>query len=190
MCYWKHISLKTVFCDGRFKSGLLLQKWFSKKKSSVLLTKQTMSLPLIDWRGGGGGGWGRVGADDNLSLLEHSEANQMHSCGYYLKLHVTKVLVMLENFQGSFLHKHRHRLSLHFRYHDVCVGRGWIVPCHPWQRTTAFLGKFAFYVPTERQQGCPEGPTGMTFFWHDGYISQPVHLVEENSFKLLICTLP
>ena len=168
-------SCQDYFC----KSDFLKKK---KKKSSVLLTKQTMSLP---WLMGG-----RGGADDNLSLLEHSEANQMHSCGYYLKLHIANMLVMLENFLGSSLSQAQIQGCLCISGTIMCVWGEVELSFVLVKELQLSLGKFAFCVPTEKTAGCPGGTTGMTFFWHDGYISQPVHLVEENSFKLLIFTLP
>lgn len=72
------------------------------------------------------------GADDNLSFLEHSGANQMHFYGYILKLHVMKVLVMLENIHGFTLSQAQMQSCLCVSgaiY--VHVGRGWIVSCHP-----------------------------------------------------------
>ena len=99
------------------------------------------------------------GADDNLSFLEHSGANQMHSCGYILKLHVMKVLVMLENIHGFTLSQAQMQsclcvsgaitcmwgeVELSLATHVICA-------C---QRTTASFGKMRFFcVPTENTTG-------------------------------------
>lgn len=127
---------------------------------------------------------GGGGIDDSLSLLEHSEANQMPSCGYYLKLHVTKVLVMLENFQGSFLSQAQTQGCLCISGTMMCVwGEVDLSLATHGKEPQLSLGKFAFYVPTEKTAGLSWGTYwNDIFFCHDGYISQPVHLVEGKLF--------
>lgn len=144
-----------------------------------------MSLPRLMVGGG---------ADDNLSLLEHSEANRVHSCGYYLKLHVTKVLVMLEISQGPCLTSTDRGLSLHSRC-LTSVGRGSVVSCHPchvWlSKNHSFLWENLLSVSQQKDSSVV---LGELLEWHfSGMVVTFLNLSiwwRKNSFKLLLWMLP
>lgn len=182
-----------VLVDGRFKSELFFVKvifWKKKKKKVVSYTKQTMSLPWLI--GGGVGWWGvGVGADDNLLSLLTFWGKPNALLWVFSLLHVfTKVLQMLK-LPRSFFHKHRHRLSLHFRYHDVCVGRVELSLATHGKEPQLSLGKWFLMSQQKVTAGLSWGTYWNDIFsWRDGYISQPVHFGGGKLFKLLICTLP
>ena len=90
----------------------------------------------------------------------------MQSCGYYLKLDVTKVLMMLENFQGSSLSQAQIQGCLCISGTIMCVWGEVELSFVLVKEPQLSLGKFAFYVPTEKTAGFSWGN-----YWNDIFLA-------------------
>lgn len=126
------------------------------------------------------------GADDNLSFLEHSGQTKCTSMGTSSSCMLWKCLWCWKTFMASLSPKRRCRVVFVFQAPLRACGErlNCLLPpmsCVLVKEPQLPLGKWAFSMSQQKiQQGCLGATTGMAFFWHDDFISQPVHLVEEK----------